>query len=71
VPLAARIIAAANAYDAMLTEQPFAPARSHAEALEELHRCAGAQFDATVVDALERVIARAGAPRETEVEAPA
>jgi diguanylate cyclase (GGDEF)-like protein len=71
LPLAARIIAAANAYDAMLTEQPFAPARPHAEALEELHRCAGTQFDATVVDALERVIARAGAPREVEVEAPA
>jgi diguanylate cyclase (GGDEF)-like protein len=70
LPLAARIIAAANAYDAMLTEQAYAPARSRADALEELHRCAGTQFDPTVVEALERVIARAGAPRELGVEAP-
>jgi HD-GYP domain-containing protein (c-di-GMP phosphodiesterase class II) len=70
VPLAARIIAAANAYDAMLTEQAYSPARPHAEALAELRHCAGTQFDMTVVEALERVIARAGAPREAEVEAP-
>jgi two-component system cell cycle response regulator len=68
VPLAARIVAAANAYDAMLTEQAYSPARSRAEALAELRRCAGTQFDPIVVDALERVIARVGAPREVEIE---
>jgi two-component system cell cycle response regulator len=62
-PLAARIIAAANAYDAMVTEQPYKPARSSEEALAELRRCAGTQFDAACVAALERVISRAEAPQ--------
>jgi diguanylate cyclase (GGDEF)-like protein len=69
LPLAARIISAANAYDAMLTEQPYAPARTRRQALEELHRCAGTQFDATVVDALVRVIARDREPGPAAVEA--
>jgi diguanylate cyclase (GGDEF)-like protein len=57
-PLAARVIAAANAYDAMLREQPYRPARSPEEAVAELRRCAGTQFDAGVVAALEGVIGR-------------
>jgi diguanylate cyclase (GGDEF)-like protein len=69
LPLAARIITAANAYDAMLTEQAHAPARTREDALEELRRCSGTQFDATVVDALERVIARDREPGPAAVEA--
>ena len=52
-PLGARIIAACDAYDAMRSERPYQRARSHAAALAELRRCAGTQFDPTVVAALE------------------
>ena len=68
-PLAARIIAAVNAYDAMLREQPYRPARSREEAVVELRRCAGTQFDPAVVAALERFISRVDEP-QSPVEAP-
>ena len=51
-PLGARIIAVCDAYHALRSELPYQPSRSHAEALAELRRCAGTQFDPAVVDAL-------------------
>jgi HD-GYP domain-containing protein (c-di-GMP phosphodiesterase class II) len=57
IPLAARIIAACDAYDAMTTKRPHAPRRSSGEALAELRACAGRQFDPVVVAALEAVVA--------------
>jgi len=52
IPLAARIIAACDTYDAIVTDRPYRAARSPAEACEELRRVAGSQLDATVVDAV-------------------
>ncbi len=52
VPLAARIIAACDTYEAIVTDRPYRPARSPAEAAAELHRVAGTQLDAHVVDVL-------------------
>jgi HD-GYP domain-containing protein (c-di-GMP phosphodiesterase class II) len=52
IPLAARIIAACDTYDAIVTERPYRPARSSAEALAELERVAGSQLDERVVEAL-------------------
>src|SRR5271154_7193361 len=52
IPLAARIIAACDTYDAIVTDRPYRAARSPLEACEELHRVAGAQLDARVVDAV-------------------
>jgi two-component system cell cycle response regulator len=58
IPLGARIIAVCDAFDAMTTNRSYRKARSEAEALSELHRCAGTQFDPVVVSrfcaALER-----------------
>jgi HD-GYP domain-containing protein (c-di-GMP phosphodiesterase class II) len=52
VPLAARIIAACDTYEAIVTDRPYRPARLPAEAAVELRRVAGTQLDARVVDAL-------------------
>ncbi len=56
IPLGARIIAVADAYGAMTTDRPYRAGRDAAWALAELRRCAGAQFDPTVVDALMTVV---------------
>jgi hypothetical protein len=51
IPLGARILAVADAFDAMLSEKRHRRARSQAEAVRELERCAGQQFDPKVVKA--------------------
>jgi two-component system cell cycle response regulator len=58
IPLGARIIGAADAFDAMLRERPYRRAMNVPEALEELRRRAGTQFDERVVE----VIARTARP---------
>jgi HD-GYP domain-containing protein (c-di-GMP phosphodiesterase class II) len=55
VALGARIIAVADAFDAMTRSRVFRDAITPAEALLELERCAGTQFDAGVVDVFKRV----------------
>jgi len=56
IPLGARIVAVVDAYRAMTAERPFQRARSQAEALHELQRCASTQFDPAVVRAFEKVL---------------
>jgi len=45
IPVEARILAVADAFDAMTSDRPYRPALSHDEALAEVERCAGTQFD--------------------------
>jgi HD-GYP domain-containing protein (c-di-GMP phosphodiesterase class II) len=52
IPLVARIVCCCDAFSAMTTDRPYRAARTTEEALEELGRCAGTQFDPAVVDAL-------------------
>lgn len=54
IPLGARILAVADAFDAMLTEKRHRKARSQGDAVRELQRCAGQQFDPKVVEAFVR-----------------
>ncbi|GAC1324815.1 MAG: hypothetical protein NVSMB25_22720 [Thermoleophilaceae bacterium] len=54
VPLESRIILVADAFEAMTSDRPYRRGRPTAEALGELERCAGSQFDAECVSALRR-----------------
>jgi putative nucleotidyltransferase with HDIG domain len=57
IPLGARIIHVADAFDSMLTTRVYRPARPAAEALDELRANAGSQFCPRCVAALEAVVA--------------
>ena len=58
IPLAARIVRACDAFSAMTTDRPYRQARSAEEAVAELRRCAGTDFDPAVVDALAAIVTR-------------
>jgi diguanylate cyclase (GGDEF)-like protein/prepilin-type processing-associated H-X9-DG protein len=60
IPLGARIVAVCDAYDAIVADRAYRRGRSPAEAMEELERCAGAQFDPAVVAAFAAVLAAEG-----------
>jgi HD-GYP domain-containing protein (c-di-GMP phosphodiesterase class II) len=52
IPLAARIVRCCDAFNAMTTDRPYRKARPLGEAVAELRRCAGTDFDPEVVEAL-------------------
>jgi diguanylate cyclase (GGDEF)-like protein/putative nucleotidyltransferase with HDIG domain len=56
VPLEARILAVADAYEAMTSERPYRAALAPEDAARELRAAAGRQFDARVVEALLRAV---------------
>jgi diguanylate cyclase (GGDEF)-like protein len=58
IPLGARVVAVCDAFDAMTTERAYREPIPESEALAELRRCAGSQFDPMVVEAFCRVLAR-------------
>jgi HD-GYP domain-containing protein (c-di-GMP phosphodiesterase class II) len=51
IPLPARIIAVADAYGSMIDKRPYRQAHSHDEAVQEIMKNRGTQFDPAVVDA--------------------
>jgi diguanylate cyclase (GGDEF)-like protein/putative nucleotidyltransferase with HDIG domain len=57
IPLEARILAVADSYEAMTSDRVYRSAMPVAEAIEELRRCAGTQFDEQVVEAFAGVLA--------------
>ncbi|MBV9805044.1 MAG: diguanylate cyclase [Solirubrobacterales bacterium] len=58
IPLAARIVAVCDAYDAMVSDRCYRSAHTPEFALEELRQAAGSQFDSTVVTAFLEELAR-------------
>lgn len=59
IPLVARIIGLADAYDAMTTDRPYSKARPFEVALQEVERCAGSHFDPDVAGAFATAMRRA------------
>jgi putative two-component system response regulator len=55
IPLGARILAVADAFDAMTSDRPYRSAMSIADALDEIRRCTGTQFDPAVADAFLKI----------------
>ena len=62
IPLIARIVFTADAYDAMTSKRVYGARRTSAAALAELRRCAGTQFDPAVVDAFAAELGAVSAP---------
>ncbi len=60
IPLAARIVAACDAFSAMTTTRSYRKAMPVSAAIDELHRCSGTQFDPDVVAALVGVVGDPG-----------
>ena len=56
IPLASRIIAVAEAYEAMTGDRTYRDISSHEQAMEELKRCSGTQFDPEIIQTAERVL---------------
>jgi putative nucleotidyltransferase with HDIG domain len=57
IPLVARIISCCDAFNAMTTDRSYRKARPVSEAMDEVRRCSGTQFDPRVVEALGAVVA--------------
>ncbi|MDA8099612.1 MAG: HD domain-containing protein [Nitrospiraceae bacterium] len=51
IPLLARILAVADAYDAMTSDRPYRKRRARHDAMTEIERCSGGQFDPRIVKA--------------------
>lgn len=55
IPLGARIVAVADAYDAIVTDRSYRKGRAPWQAVAEIESCAGTQFDPEVVEAFKRI----------------
>ncbi|MBI5310023.1 MAG: HD-GYP domain-containing protein [Actinobacteria bacterium] len=68
IPLASRIVLVCDAFHAMTSDRPYRAAMTVAETRLELSRCAGTQFDPTVVGALLQVLDSRGHEFSAHVE---
>ena len=60
IPLPCRILAIVDAYDAMTSDRPYRNAMSQHEAIQELRRCAGTQFDPDLVERFIQITEQVG-----------
>jgi HD-GYP domain-containing protein (c-di-GMP phosphodiesterase class II) len=58
IPFEARILAVADSFEAMTSDRPYRAGMLIEDALEELRRCSGGQFDPTIVTAFVRLVER-------------
>jgi len=69
IPLQARIVAVADAFDAMTSGRVYQAPVSREAAFAELRRCAGSHFDPSCVDAFAKAVAKVRDPAETPAQA--
>jgi HD-GYP domain-containing protein (c-di-GMP phosphodiesterase class II) len=69
IPIAARIVSAADAFSAMTTDRPYRTARDREYAIGELRAQSGRQFDPNVAEATITVVERYGLPRRQSITA--
>lgn len=69
IPLGARIVSVCDAFHAMTSTRPYQAQLSREDALAELRRCAGTQFDPVVVDAFHAVAGKVDAAPSRHVHA--
>ena len=67
IPIEARILSVTDAFEAMISERPYRKALSFKQAIAELEKCSGSQFDPSVVRAF-IPIALSSAPDDIELE---
>ena len=70
IPLGARVVAVCDAYHAMTTDRPYREAMAPEDAVAELQRCAGTQFDPQVVEAFITATGREATPEDRIAEGP-
>lgn len=66
IPLLARILSIVDAYDVMINERPYKEAMSIKEAIEELKRCSGSQFDPILVELFLEIIEKEKSDEKNE-----
>ncbi|MBK8322468.1 MAG: GAF domain-containing protein [Betaproteobacteria bacterium] len=60
IRLESRILAVADVYESVTSHRPYRPGRGHEDAMKVLRRGEGREFDAGVVEALDRIVSRHG-----------
>jgi HD-GYP domain-containing protein (c-di-GMP phosphodiesterase class II) len=66
IPLLSRVITVADAYDAMTSKRPYRAGRSHEQAISEIVRLRGVQFDPVCVDAFTAIFSEPGIRPQAE-----
>lgn len=67
ISLGARILCVADSFDAMLSERPYSPRKTMEQAINELKRCSGSQFDPKIVRVFLAVLEKEQSQKETAV----
>jgi putative nucleotidyltransferase with HDIG domain len=67
IPLLARILTVADAFEAMIADRPYRAGRTLADAIAELHRCSGSHFDPRIVDVFVDILLEQGGCEEVAV----
>lgn len=67
IPLLARILSVSDAYDAMTTKRPYRETYSPQQAVRELIKNKGTQFDPNIVDIFVKILVKKGVVKETEI----
>lgn len=58
IPLACRMLSIVDAYDAMTNDRPYRTAMCHEDAIVEIERCAGTQFDPKIVEIFKHIVTK-------------